>query len=77
MICLKTTHEETADDLLRSEEAARLLGVKVRALERARYEYGLPYYKVDERCVLYRRGDVIAFASQQRRRESRNGSRAR
>lgn len=59
----------TPDDLLTQKEAAPLVGVAPRTLERWRWSTndGPPYIQVSPRCVRYRRGDLLAWVAERRR----------
>ncbi len=55
------------DDLLREEQAARLLGLSVRALQGWRSRRcGPPYVKLSNHTIRYRRRDLIAWVESQR-----------
>ena len=58
----------TDDDLLRTSELARWLGVSIQWLEIGRSKgYGPPYTKLSKKCIRYRRGDVKAWLEERAR----------
>lgn len=51
------------DALLREDEAARLLGVQPRSLQKWRSVGGGPVFvAISSRCIRYRRADLLRFA---------------
>ena len=63
----------SVDDLLTTDEAAKLLGVSRRFLDKDRHEARangtspkIPYMNMGHRTVRYRRGDVIVFLDESR-----------
>ncbi len=55
------------DDLLREEQAARLLGLSVRALQGWRRRHcGPPYVRIANHTIRYRRRDLIEWIERQR-----------
>jgi excisionase family DNA binding protein len=63
-------HDRTSQhhDLLRQEEAARILNVTSRALEAWRHRGGGPrYIRISGRCIRYRQADLHAWLAERER----------
>jgi len=58
-------HDHERDPLLTTEQAAAMLGLAPGTLQFyrsvPRRDPGLPYVRINARCVRYRRSDVLAF----------------
>ena len=66
------------NELLSQTEAAPLVGVAPRTLERKRWAGdGPPYIRISARCVRYRRGDVLTWVAERRRKSTGDAAGAR
>ena len=58
------SEREYLDQLLNEQEAARMLGFTIRALQNWRVRGGGPQYvKISKRSVRYRRRDILAWVN--------------
>jgi len=63
------------DALVNQMEAARILGVTVRALEAWRHRGGGPLYiRISKRCIRYRQGDLQNFITERERSSTSEAS---